>query len=58
VLNTIQFGNSGTDYTGTYVEAAAADVEYGVTFGPSSSYTGTFVGGGFGKRGILTGGGL
>jgi hypothetical protein len=48
VLNTIQFGNSGTDYTGTYVEAAAADVEYGVTFGPSSGYTGTLVAGGGG----------
>jgi hypothetical protein len=42
VLNTIQFGNSGTDYTGTYVSPAVGDVQDGVTYGPASGYTGTF----------------
>jgi hypothetical protein len=46
VLDGVPHGNAGNDRNGTYVEAAAAKVEYGVTFGPSSSYTGTLVTGG------------
>jgi hypothetical protein len=42
VLTTIQFGNSGTDYTGTLTVPAVGDVQDGVTYGAGGTeYEGT-----------------
>jgi len=41
-------GTTISGVAGTYHEATEAEVQSGITFGPSSSYTGTYVGGGGG----------
>ena len=50
VDNGVQYGPTGTDYTGTLVQPAEADVENGVSYGAGGTeFTGTFVGGGGGN---------
>ena len=45
----IQYGPTGTDYTGTLVQPAEADVKNGVSYGAGGTeFTGTLVGGGGG----------
>jgi len=46
IINGISGQGTSLPATGTYVEAAASDVKSGVGFGPGSSYTGTYSGGG------------
>ena len=49
VDNGIQYGPTGTDYTGTLVQPAEADVESGVSYGAGGTeFTGTLVVGGGG----------
>ena len=50
VDNGVQYGPTGTDYTGTLVQPAEADVESGVSYGAGGTeFTGTYVGGGGGN---------
>ena len=46
----VQYGPTGTDYTGTLVQPAVGDVKTGVQYGAGGTeFTGTYVGGGGGN---------